>query len=566
MSGVAAPLTSPDLALERRGRALVLAGILLAVSLSALETTIVSTAMPAIVSSLGGMKRYGWIVVTYLLTTTATMPIYGRLGDLYGRKPMLIAACLLFMLGSVLCACAWSITSLATFRAVQGLGSGGIVPLALALVGDLYRGSKRASAQGWFSMVWGVASVAGPVSGAWVTSHLGWRWIFVLSVPFGLAAVFALARWLPRSRPHEGPRVDLAGAALLLAGLGLVVLGADRDARDLVDFARLGGTSAALFVRAHIHALAASVGGAMLVVFLIWEARHPSPILPLRLFRRPMIFWASVGALLSGLILFGVLTFVPLFVQGVRLGSTKDAGLVLLPMSVGWPLGSLIAGRTMARVGPRAHVAVGVALLVIGTAGLATLPADTSRFALVSTMLLIGLGLGFSSLALLVNVQDDAPIEHRGVATASQAFFRSIGGVVGVGLLASALNVGVVRHYTKVTRRAESRLREDPKLRAKAAQMAQAGAAMADPMVADTRNPIILLSDLVDARKRDKLQRETKKVLQDALRSGLAPVYWALLGASVLAIAVPVFASGRRRSRLARPAGPPPGSTPEDST
>lgn len=472
------------------------AAVLLGTFLAALEYSIVGTAMPTIIGALGGMHIYAWVFSAYLLTSTTSVPLFGKLGDLIGRKPVYIIGVVLFMLGSVLCGLSQSMTQLIAFRALQGIGAGAVQPMTMTIIGDIWPLAQRGRMQGWFSAVWGTSGLVGPAVGAALVATVGWRWVFFLNVPFGIASV-ALLGWAFRERHRPVRRsVDYAGAGLLTAGIAILL------------YAILfpGGSRLVVF------ALYAA-GAAALLLFLRVERTAEEPVLPLGLFGRREIACSSLSGAMSGGILFGAITFVPLFVQGVQGGTAAAAGAVLAPMALGWPLGSIVAGRLLVRVGYRPLILTGMAFLVAGSAWLLRLEPTTSRPEIIAAVVLIGLGMGLQVTSYLIAVQSAVPWGLRGVATASTQFFRTLGGAVIVAALGAVLNarlapvaagLGAGLHLPEGRRLTDALL--DPKVRA----------TLSDPVV---------------------------QALRGALADGLSPVFVTIavlaVGALVASLAFP---------------------------
>lgn len=400
-------------------RPLTVLALLLGMFLAAMEMTVVSTAMPTVIADLGGLPLYAWAFAAYMLTSTVTVPIHGKLADLRGRKPVMFAGLALFVGGSLACGFARTMGALIVFRAVQGLGAGAIQPIALTIVGDLFEPRERGRVQGFFSAVWGLAGLVGPLLGGAIVRHLSWRWVFWINVPFalGCAAVLALAY-------HERParhahRLDLAGAALLCATVVAALLAARSPAAGAV-----AGP-------------AALVG---LVLFWVVERRAAEPLLPLDLFRDRIIAVASLTGALMGAAMIAMVTYVPLWVQSVLGASPTAAGAAIAPMAVGWPIASAISGRLIPRVGYRPLVRGGLALTGLAGLALALLLRPGVPLAVPQALtFLYGLGLGCANTPALIAVQSAVPWSRRGVATASTLFFRSIGGTLAVGILGGLL-------------------------------------------------------------------------------------------------------------------------------
>jgi EmrB/QacA subfamily drug resistance transporter len=406
--------------MKRTHRPLTVLALLLAMFMSAAEMTIVSTAMPTAVGELGGVHLYAWVFTAYMLVSTIVMPISGKLSDLYGRKPVMLAGTALFLLGSVACGLAPSMGSLIAARALQGLGAGAMQPMAMTIIGDIFDTHERAHMQGVFGAVWGFAGLTGPLLGGLIVKYLSWHWVFLINVPFALGSMVILAGSLHERVEARRHRLDLAGALTLSAAV-LCVL-----------FAARGGDARLVFL------LPAAAGLGML--FLAAERRHPEPLLPLGLFSRRVMATASAAGALIGAGMFAMTSYVPLYVQGVLGGSPTQAGSVITPMAVGWPLASALAGRLLPRTGFRPLVRGGLLLTALAAVLVAILfrPGMSLNTGRLLTAL-FGAGLGFANTALLIAVQSSVEWRQRGVATASTIFFRTIGGTLSVGILGGVL-------------------------------------------------------------------------------------------------------------------------------
>jgi EmrB/QacA subfamily drug resistance transporter len=410
-----------------RDRKLVTAAILLGMFLAALEATAVAAAVPTAVGELGGVARYSWVFSIYLLTSTTTGPLFGKLADLYGRKRTYQVSVAIFLVGSALCGVARSFTQLILFRAIQGLGAGGVQPVTITLIGDIYTLEERGRVQGVFSGVWALASLVGPLLGGLITDALSWRWIFYLNVPFGLVSAWMLHRWLREETGRKEHRLDILGTVSLTAAVTFLLLA-------LVEGPEAWGWG-------DVRTIGLLAGSAVLLAVFLWqERRAPEPILPLDLFENRLIAVASVGNTLLGAFLYAVTAYVPMFGQGVLGGSAVAAGTLLTPVLLGWPIASTIAGRALLKVGYRTMSIGGGLLAVVGSFLLARTGAGTTRPEMLTSMLIIGLGLGFLSMPYLLGVQSAVPWSRRGVATSSVQFFRSIGGAIAVAALGALLN------------------------------------------------------------------------------------------------------------------------------
>jgi EmrB/QacA subfamily drug resistance transporter len=395
--------------------------------LAAIEATAVGTAMPTVVADLGGVSRYSWVFSAYLLASTTTVPMYGKLADLFGRRRIYAVGVGLFVVGAALCGTATTFNQLILYRALQGLGAGGVMPVSATLVSDIYTLEERGRMQGVFSGVWAVSSLVGPAAGGLITDFLSWRWVFYLNIPFGLASVAMLFLFLREETERKRHRLDVLGTVSLTASVALLLL-ALQEGTDLWGWAdaRTMGMIAA-----------AAVG---LGVFLLQERRAPEPMLPLDLFRDRVIAVASVGNLLMGTMLFCAAAFVPMYAQGVLGGTAIDAGMILAPMSIGWPIASTTSGWLLVRFGYRPFILAGAGFGTAGCVVLASAQPDSSRLLLMGAMFLLGTGLGFLSTPYLLAVQNAVPWKRRGVATSSVQFFRTIGGAIAVAALGAVLN------------------------------------------------------------------------------------------------------------------------------
>ncbi|RKH26049.1 MFS transporter [Corallococcus praedator] len=451
--------------------------------MAALEMTVVSTAMPTVVSDLGGIQSYAWVFTAYMLSSTITVPIYGKLADLYGRKPVLLFGTGLFLVGSIASGLSTSMDMLIAFRVLQGLGAGAMQPIALTIIGDIYTLEQRAKVQGAFSAVWGIAGLAGPLTGGLIVKYLTWHWVFFINIPIGVVVMGLLVLFFQEELKRKAAaRLDYAGAALLSAGVVALLFGVQGTGRTL---------------------LALPAAAVLLGAFVFVELRAAEPVIPMTIFKIPAIAISSTAGALFSAAMFGATTYVPLYVQGVLGGSATMAGGMITPMIVGWPLASLVAGKLMLRTGFRPLIIGGLGLSVVGT-GLMALLLKPGASLLVPeiAMGLFGIGLGFTSTALLIAVQTSVGWELRGVATASNMFFRTIGGALGVGLMGGVL----VTHLMK-----------------------------------DPRVPVSAANELLGPEHGRGLPPAILETLSGALGTGLSINFWIMCAAAVAAFSAGLF-------------------------
>jgi EmrB/QacA subfamily drug resistance transporter len=401
---------------------LIFAALMLVLLLASLDQTIVSTALPTIVGEFGGIQHLSWVVTAYLLTSTVSGPIYGKIGDLYGRKVVLQFAIAVFLVGSVLCGIAQDMGQLIAFRALQGIGAGGLIVTTIAVVGDIIPPRDRGKYQGFFGAVFGLSTVVGPLLGGFFVDNLSWRWIFYVNLPVGAAALAVIAVAFHPHTAHVQHAVDYLGAALLAGGLSGVVL-----------FTSLGGTT---YEWGDPRLDAMLVGGLVLLgAFLFAERRAREPVLPLALFRNGTFSTTGAIGFIVGLALFGAVTFLPLYLQVVKGLKPTSSGFLLTPLMAGLLVTSIVSGQLISRFGryrpfPIAGTAImGIALLLLTTVGV-----DTSIAAIAAFMVVLGLGLGMTMQVLVLAVQNAVDYRHLGVATSGSTLFRQVGGSIGVSL------------------------------------------------------------------------------------------------------------------------------------
>ncbi|MGV2287971.1 MDR family MFS transporter [Trinickia sp. YCB016] len=407
-------------------RPLVVASVMAASAMVAIEATIVSTAMPQIVADLGGLSLYSWVFASFLLAQTATTVMFGKLADLYGRKPIMLAGLVIFLIGSVLAGFAWSMPAMIVFRLIQGVGAGCIQPVTLTIIGDLYPAHERGKVQGWLASVWAISAVLGPMAGGLIIKDLSWAWIFWINVPIGLASMFGFMAYLHEEERHERRSLDLAGAALFTIAIGALMMGLT----DISTGAEREWFEFALFF--------------VCSVLFVWQERRAAePMISFSLWAHRPIAAANAATLFCGMALMGLTTFLPMYVQGVLHRSPVVAGLALTMMMLGWPAGSTLAARTFHRYGLRRILIGGSLFLPIGALPFVVLnPASSPVLAGVGS-LVMGLGMGTSSVCCLVLIQEIVGPSQRGSATASNLFSRNLGSTLGATIFGAVLNYGL---------------------------------------------------------------------------------------------------------------------------
>ncbi|PXW23655.1 MDR family MFS transporter [Paraburkholderia caballeronis] len=413
----------------KTSRPLVVASVMAAMAMVAIEATIVSTAMPQIVTQLGGLRLYSWVFSSFLLAQTAMTVVFGKLADLYGRKPVMLAGIAIFLVGSVLAGYAWSMPAMIVFRLIQGVGAGAIQPITLTIVGDLYPVHERGKVQGWLASVWALSAVLGPMAGGFIIRDLSWSWIFWINVPIGILSAAGFILYLHENERHARPAIDIGGAALFTIAIGALMMaltdaGSADDSRAALELA--------LFV--------------VCALLFVWQERRAAdPMISFSLWTHRPIAAANAATVFCGIALMGLTTFLPMYVQGVLQRSAVVAGFALTMIMVGWPSGATVAARTFNRLGLRRVLIGGSFFLPVGAIPFVLLNPESSPVLAGIGSLVMGFGMGTSSVCALVLIQEIVSPAERGSATASNLFSRNLGSTLGATVFGAVLNFGL-RH------------------------------------------------------------------------------------------------------------------------
>jgi EmrB/QacA subfamily drug resistance transporter len=464
-------------------RRLITLALFAATFLVSLDTSVVATAMPTVIGQIGGIQLYAWVFSGYLLTSTITVPIYGKLADLFGRKPVFLFSVAVFLVGSMACGQAQTMEQLIAFRLLQGLGAGGVLPITQTILGDVYPLQERARITGLFSTIWGVSGLLGPGIGGFLTEQVSWRWVFYVNLPLCILSIVLVGKFLHEHIQHRRHSIDVIGALTLSGSVSFLLLALQTaDSQPL---------------QVLFYTLAV-----ILVPVFVWQERRASePLVPLWLFGRRAIGISTLGGLLLGCALYGESTFLPPFVQGVMGATPTVSGFILAGASVGWPAASAIGGRLLLRFGFRGPCVLGGVLLTCGFGLLLLLQPGSSLFLPLGITGVLGLGFGFYTVATILAAQSAVGWEYRGVVTSASQFARNIGGTIGVSIAGAMFTAGVLG------------------------------------VVAGNLNP----NELLSAATRARLSPQDLEALRGVLADALRPVYVLLIGVAAAATVIAAF-------------------------
>ncbi|MDR5817514.1 MDR family MFS transporter [Caballeronia sp. LZ033] len=408
-------------------RPLVIAAVMASMAMVAIEATIVSTAMPQIATQLGGLNLYSWVFSSFLLTQTALTVVFGKLSDIFGRKPAVLTGIVIFLIGSVLAGFAWSMPAMIVFRLIQGVGAGAILPVALTVVGDLYPARERGKVQGYLASVWAVSAVLGPMVGGLLIRQFSWAWIFWINVPIGILAAALFVFFLHEEKRHDRPAIDLGGAFLFTAAVASLMM-ALTDAGHASNV-RVGVELAVLLLSC--------------VLFVWQERRAADPMISFSLWSHRPIAASNAATLLAGMAMMGLTTFLPMYVQGVMHRTPVEAGLALTMMMIGWPSGATFTSRTFTRIGLRRLLMIGPVFIPLGSVPFVLLGPESSPVWAGVGSAIVGFGMGITSVSCLILIQEIVQPLERGSATASNLFSRNLGNTLGAAVFGAVQNFGL---------------------------------------------------------------------------------------------------------------------------
>ncbi|MBB6452458.1 EmrB/QacA subfamily drug resistance transporter [Salirhabdus euzebyi] len=475
-------------------RTFVLIAIIIGMFMAAIEATIVATAMPSIVSDLGGFKLFSWVFSIYLLMQAVTIPIYGKLADLFGRKPVYVVGIIIFLVGSILCGFATTMPALIAFRFIQGIGAGAVQPIASTIVGDIYTIEERSKIQGYLASVWGISSIVGPALGALFVEYINWSWVYWINIPFGILSLIGIVLFLHEGVEKKKHSIDYIGSSLLFVSISALMLALIQGG------VAWGWTSMPSLFLLSMFAIG-------MTLFILQETRAEEPMMPLGLWKNKIIMVSNLASLTTGMIMIGVISYIPTYVQGVMGYSAIVGGFSLAMMSIGWPISATIAGKVLIRLGYLKTAMIGGVSLLIGPLILITSQPALGPVWVAAGSFFVGVGMGFTTTTFVVSVQSSVEWKVRGVATASNMFMRILGNTVGISLMGGILNTRLAHYFQN--------------------HQGQIGDVDLD-----------VTNALLDPEDRKMFSPETLAVLQEGLSISLHYVFWGLLVLGAISFAL----------------------------
>lgn len=484
--------------IKQTKRPFVLASVMLAMFMGAIEATIVSTAMPAIVADLGGFTLYSWVFSAYLLMNAITVLIYGKLSDLFGRKPVLLFGITVFLIGSILCGFADSMNALIIYRLIQGFGAGAVMPIATTIVGDIYTAEERPKVQGYLSSVWGISAVTGPAVGGLLVQYASWKFVFWVNIPLGILALIGLSLFLHENVEKKKHKIDYIGAILLTISISsLMFLLVEGGGRWSWGSWQILGLLALFFIT--------------ISAFIYQEGRAAEPVMPFNIWRERSIFIANITSLTTGIMLIGISSFLPTFVQGVMEQTPIIAGFTLTTMSIGWPIASTLSGKMLISIGYRKTSIIGGLALILGSIVFVMMTAASGPLWAALGSFIVGFGMGLTLTAFIVSIQSTVAWQQRGIATAANMFMRNLGNTIGAALLGGILNNRLANYLSENSKE------------------------FTEPITVDSAN--LLLKE----NERNQLAEPVRELLQNGLTLSLHWVYYVVLTFAIISLFLILF-------------------------
>lgn len=518
MAATARPAFRPISEMDNRTRIVVMAGTMLGLFTAAMDQTIVSTSMPRIIGDLGGFGLFSWVGTSFMLTSTTTVPIVGKLTDLYGRKPFYMAGIVILLLGSALAGSSQNVEQLIAFRIIQGFGAGMIMGIAFAIVGDVFTPAERGRWAGLMSGVFASASVLGPLIGGGLTDHVHWRWVFYVNLPLGAVTLAVLAIGMPNLRPPQNSKMDYRGIGLLTATVVPMLL-AFSWAGSKYDWASVQ----------IVGLLSWAVVG--LAVFTYAELRAEEPVLPMKLFKDRVFTVSALVTLVTGFAMMGSLFYIPLFVQGVIGASATNSGLVTMPMMIAMAISSAIAGQIMSRVGRyRVLGVLGIVIMLVGMVTLSQMSVKSTMMDARIAMVVFGVGLGMSIPLFMYAVQNSVPYRYMGISTSSMQFLRAVGGTMGVAIMFSIIQG---QYHDSLQENVPAAVTSQPQL----------AAALEDPQFLLNRAALTQVTEVIGELPGDSAQTLEATILgvRESLAGGITEAFFISIFVLALAVAIALF-------------------------